>query len=147
MKQITRTACLLLAMGLAGCATLLESNQQELTVQAIEDNKEIINVGCVLSNPAGRWFVTAPGRVMVTKSTGDLKIDCRKADVSSGGDTLVSKLNNVGLWGNVILTAGLGYYVDKRTGSGFEYPSTVTVLMKRTAQPVVATPPGGNVVY
>jgi hypothetical protein len=147
MKQFYRAASILLAMGLGGCATLLESNQQELMVQAIEDNKELVNVGCVLSNAAGRWFVTAPGRVMVTKSTGDLAVDCKKADVSSGGDVLVSKLNNVGLWGNVVLTAGLGYLVDKRTGSGFEYPATVTVIMRRTPQPVVATPPGGNVVY
>jgi hypothetical protein len=147
MKHIQGAACVLLAIGLGGCATLLESNQQELMVQAIEDNKELVNVGCVLSNSAGRWFVTAPGRVMVTKSNGDMKVDCKKADVSSGGDTLVSKLNNVGLWGNVVLTAGLGYLVDKRTGSGFEYPPTVTVIMRRTPQPVVVTPPGGNVVY
>ncbi len=147
MKQTIRTACVLLAIGLGGCATVLESNQQLLTVQAIEDNKELVNVGCVLSNGAGRWFVTAPGSVMVTKSTGDLKIDCKKADISSGSDTLVSKLNNVGLWGNAILTAGIGYYVDKRTGSGFDYPSTVTVIMRRTPQPVVTTPPGGTVVY
>lgn len=147
MKTIQGAACVLLAIGLGGCATMLESNRQELTVQAIEDNKELRGVGCVLSNSAGRWFVTAPGRVWVTKSTGELKVDCKKADVSSGSDVLVSKLNNVGLWGNAILTAGLGYYVDKRTGSGFDYPSTVTVIMRRTAPPVVATPPGGSVVY
>jgi hypothetical protein len=144
-----------LAFGLGGCATVLESNQQELTVQTIEDNKEIFNVGCVLSNSAGRWFVTAPGKVWVTRSTGDLKIDCKKTEQktelkteqSVGSDILVSKLNNIGLWGNAVLTAGIGYYIDKRTGSGFDYPSTVTVIMTRTAPPVVAAPPGGSVVY
>ncbi len=163
MKQTHRAACLApamasvlaIALGLGGCATVLESNQQELTVQTIEDNKEVFNVGCVLSNSAGRWFVMAPGKVMVTRSTGELKIDCKKSvqkseekvEQSAGSDILVSKLNNIGLWGNAVLTAGIGYYIDKRTGSGFDYPSTVTVIMTRTAPPVVATPPGGNVVY
>ena len=34
--------------------------------------------------------------------------------------------------GNVVLTAGIGYLVDKRTGIGFDYPNTLTVLMRRT---------------
>jgi hypothetical protein len=148
MRNSRCAAIMLLAMGLGGCATVLEGNHQELTVQAIENNKELFDVGCVLQNNAGRWFVTAPGKVMVQRSVGELKIDCKKAAAySSGGDTVVSKVNNVGLWGNVVLTAGIGYYVDKRTGSGFDYPSTITVIMTSTPPPVVSTPPGGNPVY
>lgn len=147
MRHIRRTAVVLLALCLGGCATLLESNQQELSVQAIENNMELFGVGCVLQNSAGRWFVMAPGKVMVQRSAGELTVDCKKADSSSGTDTVASKLNNIGLWGNVVLTAGIGYLVDKRTGSGFDYPSTVTVIMRRTPPPPVSNPPGGNPVY
>jgi hypothetical protein len=140
-------AASILAIGLSGCATVLESNQQELMVQAIENNQELIGVGCVLSNPAGRWYVLAPGKVMVQKSTGDLQVDCKKDGGSAGTDSVASKLNNTGLWGNIVVTAGIGYFVDKRTGAGFDYPSTLTVIMRSAPAPAAQPVPSGSVLY
>jgi hypothetical protein len=130
-KRMT-AAALLAALG--GCATISESNQQVLMVQTIQDNREITGIGCVLTNDAGRWFVTTPGRVMVQKSAGKLWIDCRKVGASSGQDVVVSKANASALVGNVVLTAGLGYLLDKRTGAGFDYPETLTVIMRRSGR-------------
>lgn len=138
----------MLLASLAGCATLVDSDQQELTVRAIEDMREVGGVGCILSNKAGRWFVTAPGRVMVKRNFGDLQIECKKDAASSGFDTVASKVNNMGLWGNLIVSAGAGYYIDKRSGAGFDYPSTLTVILQRAPEPVVPTPPEpGSVLY
>lgn len=117
---------------LGGCATISEPDQQVVLVQTIQDNREIAGAGCVLTNDAGRWFVTSPGRIAVRKSAGQLAIDCRKTDISAGHDVVESRVNPGALAGNVVLTAGLGYLVDKRTGIGFEYPQTLTVLMRRT---------------
>ena len=140
--------CVLLAM-LGGCATITESSQQVLLVQTIQDNHEISGVGCVLTNEAGRWFVTTPGRVTVQKSPGKLWVDCRNGPAAAGQDVVQSKSNTVTLIGNVVTTAGLGYFVDKRTGAGYDYPDTLTVIMHRPNGVVV--PDGGdtrgNVVY
>ena len=134
---------------LGACATLTESNQQEVLVQAILDNHEVKGVGCVLTNKVGRWFVTAPGKVKIQKSVGDLWIDCKKDDLASGYDIVASKVNG-SLWGNVIISAGIGYMVDRNTGAGFDYPATLTVLMRANPEPpkpVQAVPTDGSVIY
>lgn len=119
---------------LGGCATISEPELQVVLVQTILDSREIGGVGCVLTNDAGRWFVTSPGRVAVRKSAGELWVDCRKAGAGVGQDVVASRANASALVGNAMLTAGLGYLVDKRTGAGFEYPQTLTVLMRRTGR-------------
>ncbi|MEG1052333.1 MAG: hypothetical protein RSF79_09835, partial [Janthinobacterium sp.] len=53
-------------------------------------------------------------------------------------------------WGNVILTLGVGYFVDRNTGAGFDYPSILTIVMQdpaRLAPPVPrpAPPPAAAV--
>ncbi|MGZ8290403.1 MAG: hypothetical protein ACXW2U_16265 [Telluria sp.] len=125
---------------LGGCATISEPDQQVVLVQTIQDNREIAGIGCILTNDAGRWFVTSPGRVSVRKSAGKLWVDCKKTGMGVGQDVVDSRANTSALVGNAVLTAGLGYLVDKRTGIGFDYPDTLTVLMRRTdsgyAEPV-----------
>ena len=141
---------LALAAALAGCATISESPMQRLEIHTIFDNREITGVGCVITNDAGRWFVTAPGRVSVRRSAGNLFVDCRRGTESVGQERFASRPNASAMIGNVA-TAGLGYLLDKKTGAGFEYPEVLTVLMKATGKPAPA--PGqqqggvGNPVY
>lgn len=132
MAIFKRLIAVLALAALGGCATISESDQQMLLVQTIQDNREVAGIGCVLTNDAGRWFVTTPGRVSVRKSAGKLWVDCKRSGAGVGQDVVDSRANTGALIGNVVLTAGLGYLVDKRTGIGFEYPDTLTVLMRRT---------------
>ncbi len=146
-----RAGAVALLATLAGCATISESPTQRLEVHAIQDHREIAGVGCVVTNDAGRWFVTAPGRVTVTRSAGNLFVDCRKGTESAGQERFVSRPNSSAMIGNVA-TAGLGYLLDKKTGAGFDYPEVLTVLMKPAGRPVAAPgqPPQAapaNVVY
>lgn len=131
MAIIKRLVAALALAALGGCATLSEPDQQVLLVQTIQDNREVAGIGCVLTNDAGRWFVTSPGRISVRKSAGKLWVDCKRSGYGVGQDVVDSRANAGALMGNVVLTAGLGYLVDKRTGAGFEYPDTLTVLMRR----------------
>jgi hypothetical protein len=124
---------------LGGCASISESPNQDLMVRAVQDNREIGGVGCVLTNNAGRWFVTAPGHVSVRKSAGNLFVDCRKGDISAGQEQFASRANNTATIGNAVTTAGLGYLYDKRTGAGFDYPDTITVLMHATGRHPAST--------
>ncbi|SHH13465.1 hypothetical protein SAMN05428948_2957 [Massilia sp. CF038] len=134
MNRIYVLALAAAALVLGGCASLGDSPEQALMVRAVQDNREIGNVGCVLTNDAGRWFVTAPGHVSIRKSAGNLFVDCKKGNASVGQERFASRPNNMATIGNAVTTAGLGYLYDKRTGAGFEYPETLTVLMVPTGR-------------
>jgi hypothetical protein len=151
MAMMKQVGALALLGALGGCATISESPTQRLEIHAIQDHKEIAGVGCVITNDAGRWFVTAPGRVTVKRSAGNLFVDCRKGHESAGQERFASRPNSSAMIGNVA-TAGLGYLLDKKTGAGFDYPEVLTVLMKASrpaAAPGQAQPQAapGNVVY
>ena len=131
MAIFKRLVAVLALAALGGCATLSEPDQQVVLVQTIQDNREVAGIGCVLTNDAGRWFVTSPGRVAVRKSAGRLWVDCKRSGHGVGQDVVDSRASAGALIGNVVLTAGLGYLVDKRTGAGFAYPDTLTILMRQ----------------
>lgn len=132
--MIKRMGALAMLAALAGCATVIDSHTQDLMVRTIQDNREIGGAGCVLTNDAGRWFVMSPGHVTVTKSAGNMFVDCKKGNVSMGQERFASRPNATATIGNAVTTAGLGYLLDKRTGAGFDYPDTLTVLMKGTGR-------------
>jgi hypothetical protein len=134
MKIITIA---MVSLVLTGCASISGEKMQPITVQSIHDNKEIVGVGCTLTNDAGSWFLTTPGSVTVHKSTGDLAIDCKKDDVF-GRQTLVSKSNGA-VWGNILVGGGIGYIVDRNTGAGFDYPATTMITMRRMGDAPVAS--------
>ncbi len=140
---------LFVAAALQGCATVFDTNEQQLEVRAVLDHREVGGVGCVLSNPAGRWFVVAPGRVTVRKSRSPLVIDCNKQGVGAANEIVDSKFGVVKLVGNAVTTAGLGYLVDRETGAGFDYPATLTVLMRRASPDTrdEDQPGAGNAIY
>ncbi|WP_426193590.1 hypothetical protein [Massilia sp. DWR3-1-1] len=119
------TACLLLA----GCATITDSSQQEIEVRSVLDHREVGGIGCVLSNKNGRWFVNTPGRVLIRKSNDNLNVDCGKAGVGSSVEAVASQYGYGKMIGNAVISGGLGYYLDRRSGAGFDYPAVVTILM------------------
>ncbi len=149
MASLKWIAAIGMLSALAGCATFTESGQQLVMVQTVQDNREVAGVGCTLTNEAGRWFVTSPGRVVVQRSAGKLWVACSKGEGSMGEDVVTSKANTVTLVGNVVLTAGIGYLVDRRSGAGYDYPEVVTVIMRRPAGSVVPDQGDnkGNTVY
>lgn len=140
MARITSMAAGLALAALSGCASMTESTLQTLELHTIENHREIAGVGCVLSNQAGRWFVRSPGRVSVQRSAGALSIDCRKDGAAIGYDSVASRFGTASLVGNVVLSAGLGYLVDRRTGAGFDYPATLIVIMRPSAAAPEAEP-------
>ncbi|CAN7370335.1 hypothetical protein [Duganella sp. Dugasp56] len=138
------TALLTVLAMLAGCASLTESTQQNVLVQTVLDHREIGGVGCVLYNDVGKWFVTTPARVTLRKSAGALRIDCAKDGTAWAYEKVDPKVNG-NLWGNVVLTAGVGYFIDKNTGAGYDYPSTLTVVMHPAAERDALPPPAAGV--
>ncbi|WP_175533183.1 MULTISPECIES: hypothetical protein [unclassified Janthinobacterium] len=133
-------ATMLLLCGLGGCATLTGNTEQMVLVQTIQDNRELAGAGCILSNDVGKWFVTTPGRITIRKSQEPLKVDCKKhGSPAIALDGSIDPKLNGSVWGNVILTLGVGYFVDRNTGAGFDYPSVLTFVMQDPAR--LAPPP------
>lgn len=126
-----------------GCATMSDSPTQQLEVRTVLDYREVGGVGCILSNDAGRWYVVAPGRVTVTRSSKPLSVNCRKSGAGMASETVQARLDTGNMVGNIIVTAGIGYYVDRHSGAGYGYPGTLTVLLETpppAAEVQAATP-------
>jgi hypothetical protein len=150
-KGCTRCAALALAGLSAGCATMTEPRQQQLELHTIMEYREVAGVGCVLANEAGRWFVTAPGRVTVTRSAGPLSVDCAREGAGRAHELVASRFDTGKLIGNAVVSAGLGYFVDRKSGAGFDYPAKITVILERAsahdAPEVAAAATHHNIMY
>ncbi len=127
------------ALALTGCASIAGQKMQPMTVMTVHDNQEVAGIGCTLTNDEGSWFLTSPGSVTVHKSTGDLAITCKK-DALAGNAMIVSK-SNTAVWGNILIGGGIGYIIDRNTGAGFDYPNTVTIMLRQLGDKPAAPAP------
>lgn len=138
MQKLIITAAVL---ALTGCASITGSKVQPLTVTTTYENKEVTGVSCTLANDAGNWAITTPGTTSVNKSTAALVINC-KQDTLAGHSSLDSSAN-LNVWGNILVGGIIGYVVDRQTGAGFDYPSTVAIALRplgTSAAPTAGTP-------
>lgn len=130
---MTRLAIAILTLSaLTGCASMSGARIQTITVQTVQDHKEVTEAGCILSNGVGRWFITTPGKITINKNIDDLTVECSKEDVGTGSEVIASSANG-GMWGNVLLGGPIGYVVDRKSGAGYDYPQTVVVSLKKAA--------------
>jgi len=121
---------------LGGCATVSDAPlQQQVELHAVLDYQEVGGVGCLLSNNLGRWFVVAPGRVTISRSAEPLVVNCKKAGLGMGQEAFGSRPDAMSLIGNVVISAGMGFAVDKYSGAGWSYPANLTVLMTPAKPP------------
>jgi hypothetical protein len=118
------------ALGLSGCVsgsgTITDSTTQQVEVHAILDHREVAGAGCLLANDAGRWFVVAPGRVTVTRSSQPLAVSCKRDGVGSADESWKAHHQSGPLVGKILFTAGLRNYLQ----SGYAYADTLTVAMR-----------------
>lgn len=141
---MTRLAIAILTLtALTGCASMSGARTQTIAVQTVQDHKEVTEAGCILSNGVGRWFITTPGKITISKNIDDLTVECSKEDVGVGSETIASSANG-GMWGNVLLGGPIGYVVDRKSGAGYDYPQTIVVSLKKAEPaelPVVKAEP------
>ena len=133
MSLLSRSFVVVASALLGGCATMSESPVQQLEVRAILDYRELGGVGCILSNDVGRWYMIAPGRVTVTRSREPISISCKKGSLASASELVQARLETSSLVGNLVTSAGVGYFVDRHSGAGYAYPAVLTVLMQPAA--------------
>ena len=139
-KYMLKLLAIASLLAVSGCASIAGEKLQPVSVQTIQDSKEVSGIGCTLQNDAGKWFVTSPGTVTIHKSTGDLAVDCKKDADIAGHETIVSKSNGA-VWGNILAGGGIGYIIDRNTGAGFDYPNSITVVLRKIGEAVGLTAP------
>jgi hypothetical protein len=140
MNRFLFPAALALAVALAGCVgsggidgindSKPDVTGQQVEVHAILDHREVAGVGCLLENDAGRWFVVAPGRVTVARSSQALAVSCKRDGVGSADESWSAHHQSGRLVGKILFSAGLRDYLP----NGYAYPNTLTVTM-RAARP------------
>jgi hypothetical protein len=118
---------LLAALWLSACASITGSKTQPVAVTAVCQGELVRDASCTLSNEAGSWTLQAPGSVVIHKAYGDLAVTCQR-DAATGTAIFQSKSNG-GVWGNILAGGVIGYAVDASSGAGFDYPTTMTIVM------------------
>ena len=137
MKKIIISS--LSAFALVSCASITDSKMQPISVNALYKGNNIEGAQCALVNNKGTWYVNSPGSVVIQKSYGDLAVTCKKNKVPTGILTTNSS-SNKGVWGNILLGGPIGYAIDSSSGAGFDYPSTINVMMGRNIDLKPPTP-------
>ena len=124
--------CLAVLAALTGCASITGSKTQSVSVATTANDAQLAGASCTLQNDEGKWLLTSPGSVVVRKSTADMSIDCILNNGFGGNATSVSRAN-MAVWGNILIGGVIGYVVDRQTGAGFDYPSSIVVPLQAYA--------------
>ena len=128
MKRLS-IALASIVLTLSGCASITGSTTQNISVQTrTPDGKELKEVQCDLINKRGTYFVTTPGTIVISRSNDDLHVTCRKDSFENGKASVVSDTKG-SMFGNILLGGGIGAIVDHNTGSAYEYPNFLQVVM------------------
>ncbi len=128
MLSLPRLALLFVSIvQLAGCASIVGSTTQPISVTTVCEGRILPNSTCSLINDKGQWAMTTPGQVVIRKSYENLQVQCQNEN-SAGSATFVSKSNG-GAWGNILAGGVIGYAFDAGGGAGFDYPAAVTVVL------------------
>lgn len=122
-------AVLMIAGLTSGCASITGTPNQSVSVQTREQSGgEVRTANCELTNNKGKWFVTTPGSVMITRSNDDMQVLCNKTGFESGRGSVVSEVK-ASMFGNIIFGGGIGAIIDHSSGAAYEYPTFIQVLM------------------
>ena len=127
MKKLKLTLLVGITLSIGGCATIMGSKHQSVTILTGCNFAQVHNVSCNLKNDNGSWNVQTPNSVMIQKAYGDLQIDCKKDQAIASGK--LPSHANAGAWGNVLFGGIVGYPIDVSTGAGFDYPSSMTLVL------------------
>jgi hypothetical protein len=147
---IRMLAALAVATQFVGCASIVNGQNQSVSVETRTDAGSIAGAKCQLSNNKGTWFVTSPGSTIVQRSFEDLGVRCEK-EPHEPGMAAVKSSTKAMAFGNIIFGGIIGVGVDVATGAAYDYPTLITVMMGKTtavgAPPAAAeTPPAPPVV-
>ena len=117
--------CLLVALGLAGCATVTTHGFQTIAVHT-----EPAGADCTFSRDGTTLARVnpTPGEVLVGKSPGAMSLSCRKDGYVDAIATMQAGLQPMAV-GNILIGGIVGLVIDASTGAMALYPDAVTVRL------------------
>ncbi len=119
-----------------GCASIVNGQNQSLSVTSDSNGATLAGAKCSLMNNKGTWFATTPGSVTVRRSYEPLNVNCTLDGFDTGSVTVKSATKAMA-FGNIIFGGVIGAGVDISTGAAYDYPELIKVSMA----PVAAVPP------
>ena len=126
MKYIFKLALAMSFSGvLSGCASLLDEDFQEVTIN-LQCNEKPIRGQCIAENSRGKWVFRAPGTVLVKNEMGDLDITCKPAYLPQF-TVSVPAVPSWNLAGNLLMGGVIGAAYDVHKNTGLKYPETIHI--------------------
>jgi hypothetical protein len=117
----------LLALALAGCATVTGSSTQSISIQTVDAlDRPVPGMRCRISNAAADYFGDSPLRdLQVRRSSSDLQIECHRGSLVARG-TAVSRVSALDGAVKALLPGGTAMFaVDHLSGYRYAYPDWV----------------------
>ena len=114
-----------------GCASIVDGEQQSLSVEARHESVDVTGAQCKLRNDKGTWFVTTPGSVTVHRSYQDMVVECTKAGFPPGWASVKSSTKGMA-FGNILFGGIIGAGVDIGNGAAYDYPQVIVVDLGAT---------------
>lgn len=132
--------CLFLAVSAlvaSSCATIFSGTTQMINVQIVDEatNEPLEGVQCRVTDGKGLIFPVSgnPGQFTATKGNGPLTPSCKKEGYVQTSFGMGESFNGVTLI-NVLFWPG--FIVDGVSGAMKDYPSHMTIMMKKSSKPV-----------
>ncbi len=142
IRLATLATSLLFMLFFGGCASIVNGQNQSISVVSKKQSDDLSGAKCSLVNDKGTWYATTPGSVTVRRSYNNLTVSCT-ADGVDPGVAMVKSSTKPMAFGNIIFGGIIGAGVDIGTGAAYDYPDIVTVQMGQVigAGTSDATPP------
>jgi hypothetical protein len=124
--------CAAAALLAGGCASVTGGASQNITIQTRDDaGREVPGANCELTNSKGRWLLATPGSTTINRSNDDMLVVCSKGGLEPARAEVVSVVKGA-MFGNILIGGGVGAFIDHTSGSAYEYPSFIGLVMGRT---------------
>lgn len=134
-KSLLVVYALALSLIVSGCASLTGSPHQSVSLETHEQTgAEIVGASCELANNKGKWLVSTPGSINIHRSNDDLQVLCNKDNFDPAQSAVISDTKS-SMLGNILMPGGIiGAVIDHGTGSAYEYPTIIQILMERQSK-------------
>lgn len=125
-----------------GCASIVNGQNQSLSVQALSAGKPLQGASCTLANDKGTWYLTTPGSAVVQRSFAELSVKCEKPDYEAGSTSVKSSTKAMA-FGNILFGGLIGVGVDVATGAAYDYPNDISVALNALGTSTSPAMPAG----
>ena len=128
IRQLLIAASAIGALLLTGCASIVNGQNQSVSVVTRNQGAEVQGAKCSLTNDKGVWYVSSPGSVAVHRSYGELSVSCALTGLPDGTAAVKSSTTGA-VFGNILVGGVIGAGIDVATGAAYNYPNLIPVAM------------------